>query len=246
MRGTRGENDDDRPQVTGLPLRRVDVGIFFGAYALLTVVWYLLGRSILSFDSVVKIDTDISQWFARHRTPRLNYLTSIGSALSATTVKVAVTLVITLVMYFVWHSWLEPAVVVLPLVLEAMVFITVTWMVGRPRPDVPRLEMSPVDSSFPSGHAAAAMVYSAFGIVVFWHTRRLWIRIMVSVAAISVALIVGLSRLYRGMHHLTDVVAGFALGAVAIAVAWWIVTTAWERSPRSTEPAPMADLAATR
>jgi membrane-associated phospholipid phosphatase len=233
-------------QPTRLTIRRVDVGIFFGAYALLTVVWYLLGRAILSVDSVVSIDTDISQWFARHRTPRLNDLTSIGSALSATTVKVAVTLVITLVMYFVWHSWLEPAVVVLPLVLEAMVFISVTWMVGRPRPDVSRLEMSPVDSSFPSGHAAAAMVYSAFAIVVFWHTKRFWIRIMVSVVVISVALTVGLSRLYRGMHHLTDIVAGFALGAVSIAVGWWIVTTAWERSPRSTEPSPMADLAATR
>lgn len=222
--------DDYHVHPALLPVQRIDAARFIGAYALLTALWFLLGEAILSSDALVRFDTDVSRWFVRHRTPRLNTLTAIGSALSATTVKVAVTLVIIVVMYAAWRRWQEPTMVVLPLVLEAMVFITVTWMVGRPRPDVPRLEMSPVDSSFPSGHAAAAVVYSAIVVVVFWHTRHLWIRLIFSVLAVAVALIVGLSRLYRGMHHLTDVLAGFALGAVSIAVGWWILTTAWERS----------------
>ena len=229
-----------------LQVKRIDVAKFFGAYALLTGLWYLLGQAILASDTVVRFDTDVSRWFVRHRTPRLNSLSAVGSALSATTIKIAVTLVITIVMFALWRRWHEPAMVVLPLVLEAMVFISVTWMVGRPRPDVARLEMSPVDSSFPSGHAAAAVVYSAIVVVVFWHTRRFWIRFMFSVLAVAVAVIVGLSRLYRGMHHLTDVFAGFALGAVSIAVGWWILTTAWERAGHDNEPAPISDLEASR
>ena len=245
--GDKYESQDELHQRPArLALQRIDAVRFIGAYALLTALWFLLGKAILASDAVLRFDTDVSRWFVRHRTLRLNTLTEVGSALSATTIKVAVTLVIIVVMYAVWRRWHEPAMVVLPLVLEAMTFITVTWMVGRPRPDVARLETSPVDSSFPSGHAAAAVVYSAIVVVVFWHTRRVWVRLMFSVLAAYVALIVGLSRLYRGMHHLTDVLAGFALGAVSIAVSWWILKTAMERSGNQIEPTLMPDLARSR
>jgi membrane-associated phospholipid phosphatase len=190
----------------------------------------VLARSILASDSLVRADTDAAQWFVDRRTPRLDHLTAIGSALSATTIKIIVTVVIAMVMVAVWRRWREPMMVVLPLILEAMVFITVTWLVGRPRPDVLRLETSPVGSSFPSGHAAAAVVYSSLLIVIFWHTRRWWIRLVSTIVTVSVALIVGLSRMYRGMHHVTDVLAGFALGAASIAICWWLVRRVLARS----------------
>jgi undecaprenyl-diphosphatase len=159
----------------------------------------------------------------RQRTTVLNDWTSVGSALASTEVKVILTAVAALTMWLVWRRWTEPMMLVLPLVLEASVFITVTWLVRRPRPDVPRLEGSPVDSSFPSGHVAAAAVYGALAVVVAWHTRKIWIRVVVGAVTALVVLAVALSRMYRGMHAFTDVVAGAVLGFVAVVLAWWMV-----------------------
>ncbi|HUP71790.1 MAG TPA: phosphatase PAP2 family protein [Acidimicrobiales bacterium] len=117
-------------------------------------------------------------------------------------------------------------VVIVSLILEASVFISVTWLVRRPRPDVARLEGSPADSSFPSGHTAAAAAYSALVVVVFWHTRNRFARVAaVSICAVVTA-IVGLSRMYRGMHYVTDVVAGVVLGVVCVAITAMILSHA--------------------
>jgi len=80
------------------------------------------------------------------------------------------------------------------------------------------LESSFVQNSFPSGHVAAAAVYGGIAMVVAWHTRsdRLRRGVFVTVAVITVA--VALGRLHRGMHHLSDVVAGAVLGVVCVAV----------------------------
>jgi membrane-associated phospholipid phosphatase len=231
------EADDQtsRPRV-----QRSDIGLFVLAYAVLTGVWYLIGRAILASDAIVKADTDAARWFVRHRTSRLDDLTAIGSSMSQTLIKIVVTIIIASVIVVLYRRWREPMMIVLPLILEAMVFISVTWLVGRPRPNVPRLEGSSVDSSFPSGHAAAATVYSAVLIVVFWHTRRVWIRLLFSIVTVSVALIVGVSRAYRGMHHVTDVLAGFALGAMSIAVCGWLIERAVARHQPSTSAPSLA------
>ena len=84
--------------------------------------------------------------------------------------------------------------------------------VGRDRPQWP----DPVDSAhyaaFPSGHALTATV--TFGLVlwVLWthHAAARWLRVTVVVAAVSVAG-VGFSRLFLGVHWLSDVLAGWLL-----------------------------------
>jgi membrane-associated phospholipid phosphatase len=199
------------------------LAVLAAAYLVLTAAWFALGELILSLDAVVRTDGAVDRWFVGQRTSRLNSLTAIGSSLSSTEVKVVITALAAGICVLLWRRWLEPLMLIVPLVLEASVFITTTWLVGRPRPDVARLESSPVDSSFPSGHVAAAVVYAAIAIVVFWHTSRRWLR-AVAVGAVSlVVVIVAYSRMYRGMHHLTDVIAGGLLGAVSVWVSWLVL-----------------------
>ena len=145
-------------------------------------------------------------------------------------VKIAVTAVLAIVMKLVWKRWREPLMMVVPLVLEASAFITVTYIVSRPRPDVERLESSPVDSSFPSGHVAAATAYGALVVIVFWHVRNRIARAAVVVLSIAIPVIVGWARMYRGMHHLTDVIAGFLLGIASVAMSWWMIHRAVVRT----------------
>ena len=74
--------------------------------------------------------------------------------------------------------------------------------------------------SFPSGHVAAAVVL--YGLLAFLLTRRMRSaagRAAVWTVAVMVPFVVATSRLYREMHHFSDVVAGALIGLGALAVA---------------------------
>ena len=226
---TRGEH-------RGWPLRWADGGLLVGLYVLLTAVGVTVGLLIthpFKDSGLTRVDRSIAEWFANNRTGTLNTLTTVGSQLSDTMTKIPVTALVCVAMAIVWRRWREPLLVALTLIVEAAAFITITLIVSRPRPDVPRLESSPVDSSFPSGHTAAAVVYAAIVVVIFWHTRSRWIRAL-SVAVVTlITLAVGLSRMYRGMHFLSDVVFGALLGGVTVIAVTAILQRADRRSARS-------------
>ncbi len=114
---------------------------------------------------------DVGQWFVDQRTATLNDLSPWGAGLADTFSKIIVTAIIAVVMLRVWKRWVEPLVVVVTLIFEASVFITVTTLVSRPRPPFEHLQDSPVNSSFPSGHVAAAAAYAAISLVWSWHVR---------------------------------------------------------------------------
>jgi membrane-associated phospholipid phosphatase len=104
------------------------------------------------------------------------------------------------------------------------VFITASVIVDRGRPPISQLDPVPPTGSFPSGHSAAAVAfYGAIAIIVCWHTRHRLARAIAIAAAVVVPLVVGASRMYRGMHHLSDVVVGLAIGMLALWVTWLVV-----------------------
>jgi undecaprenyl-diphosphatase len=158
------------------------------------------------------LDADVAERLVASRTAARNDLAEWGSFVASTPVKIGLTALVAIVALVAFKRWHETVFVALTLVFEATVFIVVTFVVARPRPDVVRLQDSPVTSSFPSGHVAAATVYGAFVIVVAWHTRSAWKRAGSAAAVAAIVVLVGWSRAYQGMHHLSDVVMGVVLG----------------------------------
>jgi membrane-associated phospholipid phosphatase len=214
------------------PIGWGDAGLLLAGYVVLTAIWWAMGWMIvepLDGGAIVGADERIANWFVEQRTPAGDDWSLFGSLLAETVVKIVVTAIICVALLWALKRWLEALVVAVPLILEAMVFITVTWIVGRPRPDVERLDASPVGSSFPSGHTAAAACYAAIAIVIFWHTRKRWIRALTVAVAVAVPIIVGVARMYRGMHHLTDVIAGVLLGAATVLLVTVILCRAEDR-----------------
>jgi undecaprenyl-diphosphatase len=195
--------------------------------AVFAAVGWLLTRPFE--DSVViRYDDDVAERLAAGRTPTWNTLSWWGSMLAETAPKIVVTSIIAIVFVRMWKRWLEAVVVAIALILEASCFLAITLIVGRPRPDVEHLDSSPIGSSFPSGHTAAAVVYGALAVIVFWHTRKVVARVAIVVLCTLVPVAVGLARMYRGMHHLTDTVAGAVLGVVCLVVTVRVVTSSHE------------------
>lgn len=211
------------------PIRWSDAGLLLGFYAVMTLLWTGIGALIKHFSDGTALgnaDRDIEEWLVERRTPSRDTLSLVGSMLSETAIKIVVTAIVGFVLLKVLKRWFEPLVIVVPLIIEAMIFMSVTLIVARPRPDVPQLDGSPVSTSFPSGHVAAAACYAAMAVVLFWHTRRVWLRAVAVLLTVAIPVAVGVARMYRGMHYLTDVVAGAIIGAMSVVAVIWILKRA--------------------
>ncbi|WP_291551822.1 phosphatase PAP2 family protein [Bosea sp. (in: a-proteobacteria)] len=106
--------------------------------------------------------------------------------------------------------------------------------IGRDRPDIVTHEALTFTASFPSGHAFLSTVtmLSIAGFIGLSSKRADIARLCLVLAWVMIVLI-GLSRLYLGVHWPTDVLGGWLLG-----VAWASLVTAWiGRWAASSEPA---------
>jgi undecaprenyl-diphosphatase len=207
-----------------------------GLYLSLSLVAAIL--ALLAFaelaEDVVEGDTErfdraVLEWTRSFRTIWLDQvaieLTALGSG-------VVITVTTALLSVLLWHWGRRSYVALLWITgVGSLVLSQVLKAVfDRPRPDVEQLAI--VRSlSFPSGHAMAAMVFYT---VVAYVTGRMvgpgWGRTSIHAFGALVIVLVGWTRVYLGVHHPSDVLAGYTVG-----YAWAIFCCiAIERlSPRS-------------
>ena len=212
-----GSDERRWPAVAAWAARLVLLPLVVLAGVTLGVGW-LITRPL---HSAIAGEMDVSRELASDRTPLLNTLTDIGSTLADTPVIIALTAVTAIVFRLVFHRWRESIFLVVAVWSQNLVFLLATVFVERQRPEVRHLDPAPPTSSFPSGHTSAAVgFYCGLALVLAVHTHRHTIlKVLWWAIGLGVPLIVGASRLYRGMHHLTDVSWGLVLGFVCVAIA---------------------------
>ncbi len=94
---------------------------------------------------------------------------------------------------------------------------------NRPRPPADYQAVETLNASFPSGHALLATVfYLSVGVMMARAFQRRQLKAYIMSVAIGLALIVGLTRIYLGAHWLTDVLAGWSIGAVWAMTLWLV------------------------
>jgi undecaprenyl-diphosphatase len=96
--------------------------------------------------------------------------------------------------------------------------------IQRPRPDVSWQPSEPPDPySFPSGHSLSSMaIYSAAALLAGRRMRRQSQAAVLIAAAVALAMLVGVSRMYLGFHYLTDVVGGWTAGLACALLTMWV------------------------
>ena len=194
--------------------------IGFAALAATAVlVGWLLKTYALPEHGFGHADEHVNVWLAHHRTATRNdlsfWLSGMGDvyaipALVAVTALVAAAL----------RRWRAAAFIVTAIAIEAGTYRVVTSFIHRQRPRVPRLDDLPADASYYSGHTAASVaVYCGVAVLITSWMRSGWARAVCWTIAVVIPLLVGLSRMYRGMHHPTDVAAGVLVGIGTLVVA---------------------------
>ncbi len=98
------------------------------------------------------------------------------------------------------------------------------WGFSRPRPDLVPHGMAVYSESFPSGHSMmSAIVYLTLGALLARTQARWRVKAFLFGLAIALTFIVGVSRLYLGVHWPTDVLGGWTLGAGWAALCWLVM-----------------------
>lgn len=164
------------------------------------------------------VEDGVNRYFAGHRTHDETTVSWWFSFLGNTSSVIVMTAVMAVVLRLTLHRWRESIFLCLVVTAQALVFFFTTLAIDRPRPDVHRLDASPPTSSFPSGHTSAAFaLYVGLAVLLAslarpgWLKALCWLLVLVPVA-------VAFGRLYRGMHHPSDVLSSFLNASLCLVV----------------------------
>jgi undecaprenyl-diphosphatase len=192
----------------------------------------LLLTHIVDRGSAHAADLNVNQWFAHHRTSFWNDATAFGTGLAETITVIVVTLVVTAILRWRTKRWYEALILITAVVGELVIFLSVTAVVPQRRPPVAKLDPAPATSSYPSGHTAASLcLYGCLALLVLWlFAGRPGARILAALLC-CVPIVVGVSRIYRGMHYPSDVLAGLLLGGLwlSLVVSTFLPQHPWRR-----------------
>ena len=192
----------------------IPIGLLLGVI----VGFGLLVTKVLQDDWPLTVEDDFNRELASGRTDSWNGVSSFFSGVGSTPVIIGVTAVIAIILRLTLHRWREPLFLCAAVSAQAIVFFFATLVIDRSRPEVPKMDKSPPTSSFPSGHTSAAVaLYAGLALLLALLARRTWLKVVVW-TLILIPLAVGLARLYRGMHHPSDVVASLLNGVACIVV----------------------------
>ena len=213
------------------PARDLLLGVLVPALGLWAVILgfglALTGPLATAARSEDRINTGV----AAGRSDAWNTITFFWSHIGNTEIVIGTCLLVSALVFWGTRDWRFATVPPLALLVEAVVFSTVSVLVGRPRPPVSELDLSPPTTSYPSGHVwGTTAVYLAFALMAL-QIRRAWLRRLTVLVCLAVPFLVAYARLYRGMHHVSDIVAGFLNGVVCARIAYcWYRRSARDRA----------------
>lgn len=122
------------------------------------------------------------------------------------------------------RAWLEMALVAGSTIGGVLFSSGLKYLFARPRPDVVPHLVAVSDPSFPSGHAmVSAVIYITLGTLIAEFLPRKSLKAYVMGVALFTTFIIGLTRVFLGVHYPSDVVAGWCVGLGWAMLCWLVV-----------------------
>ena len=183
-----------------------------------------IAEDVFTADAIVTLDLRVSNWFHAHATPALTAFFLFFTNLHGTVGALALTLLFTLFLVKKrdW-DWVLRIALSVPLGMLLNVLLKNIFQRTRPSFEHPLLTLT--SYSFPSGHAAAATLLYGVAAAYLVGTCKGWRQVLMVCLALVMVVLVGLSRIYLGVHYLSDVAAAMASSAGWLAIVLTSVAT---------------------
>jgi membrane-associated phospholipid phosphatase len=160
------------------------------------------------------IDLNVGQWSHEHATPASTWFMRFFSAVGA---PVTVLTIASIAAIFLFWRRQRYAALLLALAVPGGMLLNfiVKVVVHRHRPIFDNPIQTLASYSFPSGHAAGStLLFGALTAIAIWQVCDWRVRTLVPACAALLIALICFSRIYLGVHYLSDVIAGFLVGAV--------------------------------
>jgi undecaprenyl-diphosphatase len=205
-----------------------------GVLVLLLAAWIFGGiaRDVVEHEALTRLDARLALWLHGHMRPGLTWVMLLLAWLHG----IVGTLALALLLGWWLRGRLEPywllaLAAAVPGGLVLNFALKLAFHRARPHFHDPVLILPTY--SFPSGHAlSATVVYGFIACYVVRHARTRPVRVATVLLACALVALVAFSRLYLGVHYLSDVLAGIAEGCAWLAVCITAASTLRRRRAR--------------
>lgn len=184
---------------------------------MLGVAFNTIVDDVTENDELVTLDEPVNGFVVNARDPGLSRFFEVITWAGSPTLLVPLVVLAGLYLSRGMRSW-RPLIFVTISLLGALSASTLIKLaVARPRPPAFMALVDAAGYSFPSGHATAAAGWLSLALVLAARTSRHVVAVVLVGTAVLIMGLVGLSRVYLGVHNATDVLGGWSLGAI------WVV-----------------------
>jgi membrane-associated phospholipid phosphatase len=182
----------------------------YATIAAAACVFALIAGNIAAGDPLAALDLHVTSWLGAHRTPALTLLMLAVTHTQAPLPICAYASIMAVVLYRKsQRRWLLALALAVPAGLTINVLLKYLFRRSRPVPDEPLMTLATY--GFPSGHTAGAtLFYGVLTAYVVSQTRSTRVRTAAVLGWVCTVALVAFSRVYLGVHYLTDVVAAAA------------------------------------
>ncbi len=180
---------------------------------ILFLVPFLLGLYVALNDGIIypfeRAVFDALRVLAPFADIPMRALTELGSAVGV----ICITVIIVIVSAIVKHFTDFGLPIALTAIISRIINITLKGVLDRPRPEFKVLEAS--ESSFPSGHSQNNMaLYLAILFAALLICKAPKMKFALKIVCIVLPIIIGITRVYFGVHYISDVIAGWSVGVI--------------------------------
>lgn len=175
---------------------------------LIVIIENILQKDIANFDNAVY--SFVAKFISEPLTSLALIITTLGSAY--------VILPVCLILIIIFWKKIEGVAISINLIISFLANQILKRIVARPRPTEYRI-VEELGYSFPSGHSMVSMAF--YGLLIYFIYRKVknpYIKWFSCISLTILILLIGLSRIYLGVHYASDVIAGFCISLAYLAL----------------------------